>query len=299
MELRQLEYFAAVARHGNVTRASEEIHVTQSAISQQLRRLEAELGVALLHRTPSGVALTSAGADLLARAEAVLHEVARARADMDAHAGVRRGAVRVATTAADAARLARVVAGFHREHPGVRIGLRQGSAGEAMGLVRNGAADLAVVGLGDAAAASGVRAVPLADEPLRVMCAPGDALAAGGPVAIADLRERALILAEPGTALRETVMAACALEGFSPIPLFEVADPAAARYLAHAGLGVSIVPASWLDAPGPDVAVAPLADPAPRHRLWLLAGAGEPSAAARLLHARVLEALGGDSEDLG
>jgi DNA-binding transcriptional LysR family regulator len=67
--------------------------------------------------------------------------------------------------------------------------------------------------------------------------------------------------AEPGSGLRETVMAACQAKGFSPVPLLEVADPSAARFLVGAGLGVSLVPASWLEVPGPDVGVAVIEPP--------------------------------------
>ena len=83
MELRQLEYFAAVARHRHFTRAAESLYVTQPALSQQVRRLEAELGLQLFRRTPKGVELTSAGEDLLVHAEKILAEVAQTRADMD------------------------------------------------------------------------------------------------------------------------------------------------------------------------------------------------------------------------
>ena len=76
MELRQLEYFVAVARHGQFTRAADALWVTQSALSQQIRRLEAELGVALLRRTPRGAEPTPAGEDLLVHAEAALAELA-------------------------------------------------------------------------------------------------------------------------------------------------------------------------------------------------------------------------------
>ncbi|MCZ4493032.1 MAG: LysR family transcriptional regulator, partial [Conexibacter sp.] len=97
MDLRQLEYFAAVARHRHFRRAAEDLYVTQSAVSQQVRRLEAELGVALLRRNPGShppVDVTPAGEELLARAEAILADVAGARAAMDQHAGTLRGGVR-------------------------------------------------------------------------------------------------------------------------------------------------------------------------------------------------------------
>ena len=122
MELRQLQYFAAVARHKHFTRAAEALYVTQPALSQQIRRLEEELGLALLRRTSRGVELTAAGADLLVHAEAILAEVERARAQMDRHTGVSRGVVRVAATAADAPRLPEALAAFHGEHPGSRSG---------------------------------------------------------------------------------------------------------------------------------------------------------------------------------
>jgi DNA-binding transcriptional LysR family regulator len=283
VELRQLEYFAAVARHRHFTRAADALYVTQSALSQQVRRLEEELGLALLLRTSRGVELTAAGEDLLARAESILSEVERARADMDGHAGVSRGLVRVAATTGDAVRLPQALAEFHAEHPGVRIGLRQGSASEMIELVRAGTADLAVIGT-PAGETPGLESTLLAEEPLRVMCEAGDPLAAAREVTFADLRGRGLILAEPGSPLREMVAAACADAGFSPVPLFEVSDPWAVRFLTGAGLGVSVVPASWVELPGPPLGVAELRDPAPRHRVSLLAPAAGRSPAATLLH---------------
>jgi DNA-binding transcriptional LysR family regulator len=291
MELRRLEYFAAVARHGSFTRAAEQLWITQSALSQQVRRLEAELGVALLRRTPRGAELTPAGEDLLPRAEAILAEVAQARAALDRHAGVTRGRVRVAATTMDTPRLPAALAAFHREHPGLQIALRHAPAGEIAALVASGAADVGVTSAHGPAPA-GVEAVALAEQPLRVMLPPDDALAGSGAVAVADLRGRPFILAEPGAALRETVMAACQAAGFSPIPLFEVSDPGTVRFLAHAGLGVSVVPASWLEQPGPEVAAAELAEPAPRHRVALLVPAGRQTPAGRLLRDALLEDLG-------
>jgi DNA-binding transcriptional LysR family regulator len=280
VELRQLEYFVAVARHRHFGRAAEAVYVSQPALSQQVRRLEAELGLALLRRTSRGVELTPAGEDLLARAERILADVAHARGAMDEHAGVVRGAVRVAATTADALRLPEVLAAFHREHPGVLIALRHASASEVLALLRRGAVDLAVLSLGGEEA-EGLQVTRLADEPLRAIAARDDPFRAVA-IGVEDLRGRPFVLAEPGTALRATVMEACQRHGFSPVPLLEVSDPATVRFLVSAGLGVSLVPQSWLEPPGPPVAVAALVEPAPRHVLSLIA-AGELPPAARLL----------------
>lgn len=301
MELRQLEYFATVARHRSFTRAAEALYITQPALSQQVRRLEEELGLALLRRTSQGVELTPAGAELLPRAEGVLADVARARAVMDDHAGVARGIARVAATAGDALRLPALLAAFHQDHPGIRMALRHGSAAEVADLARRGAVDVAVAGLReeDAAGAPGLVVIPLADEPLVVVAAEGDALVAGGPVAIDALRGVPLILAERDSALRATVLTACQAAGFSPVPLFEVGEPAAVRHLAHAGVGVGIVPASWLRPPGATVGVAPLGgDPPPRHRLALLTPAAGASPAGRVLQQRLEAELGPTGAEL-
>jgi DNA-binding transcriptional LysR family regulator len=280
VELRQLEYFVAVAKHRHFGRAAEAAYVSQPALSQQVQRLEAELGIALLRRTSRGVELTPAGEELLGRAEAILAEVAQARGAMDEHAGVVRGAVRVAATTADALQLPDVLAAFHREHPGVRLALRHASASEVLALLRKGAVDLAVLSLAGEAA-DGLTVTPLADEPLRAIAPPAEPFGAVA-VAIDDLRGRPFVLGEPGTALRATVMDACQEHGFSPVPLLEVSDPTTVRFLVSAGLGVSLVPQSWLDQPGPPVSFAALIGPAPRHALSLLS-AGELPPAGRLL----------------
>jgi DNA-binding transcriptional LysR family regulator len=293
VDLRQLEYFVAVARHRHFTRAADELYLTQSALSQQVRRLEEELGIALLLRTSRGVELTPAGTDLLARAEAILAEVDKARAEMDEHSGVSRGLVRVASTTGDALALPAALAAFHEEHPGIRIGLRQGSTPEVVELVRRGAADLAVTAT-PAGDVPGLVSTLMSEEPLCVMCAPGDPLIAPGAASFEDLRGRSLILAEPGTPLREAVTAACADAGFSPVPLFEVSDPFTVRFLTSAGLGLSVVPRSWAGQPGPPIGVVELSGPAPRHRVSLLAPGSAQSPAAALLRDHLVRALGSD-----
>lgn len=282
MELRQLESFLVVARHGHITRAAQELFLTQPALSQQIRRLEQELGVALFTRTATGVELTPAGTDLVARAQVIVAEAGAARTAMDEHAGARRGVARVAAAAADARGLAAALAAFHGEHPQLRLVLRQGSAQEVLSLLGQGAVDIAITALDPPA---GTTAAPLHEEPLVIVGA--DGVGSGPPISIAALREHPLILAERGTVLRRIVVDACQADGFSPVPLLEVSDPGAVLTLVRAGLGLCVVPASWV-AGEQGVAIAPTGLTV---RTALVTGGGELSPAAVLLHAHLLARL--------
>jgi DNA-binding transcriptional LysR family regulator len=106
------------------------------------------------------------------------------------------------------------------------------------------------------------------------------------------VRDRPFILAEPGSALRDATVAACDRAGFGPVPLFEVGEPTAARFLVQAGLGVSVVPEAWLAHPGPPVGRATLAPPAPRQEVWLLSRRGALAPVARLLWEHLRSELG-------
>ena len=95
MELRQLRYLDAVARRRSFTQAALDLHIAQSALSQQVGRLERELGVELLRRTTRRVEVTEAGEIVLARARRALAEVDGVRADLDALRGLVRGTLRL------------------------------------------------------------------------------------------------------------------------------------------------------------------------------------------------------------
>ncbi|WP_354698687.1 HTH-type transcriptional regulator GltC [Paraconexibacter sp. AEG42_29] len=291
MDLRQLESFVCVARHGHITRAARELFVTQPALSQQIRRLERELGVVLLTRTATGVELTPAGADLAQRAQRILADVAQARGAMDDHAGVHRGVARVAAATGDAHGLPAALASFHAAHPEVRLALRQGSEHEVLALLAQGAVDLVVT---SQPAPPGTSAVAVGDQPLVVAAVAGDDLigTGGGPVAVSALRERILILGERGTALRGVVVAACQAAGFSPVPLLEISGAAAVLTLVRAGLGVAVVPAAWVA--GADGIATAAVTTTGGSRLTLgttLVRGGELGPAAALLEAHLLSAL--------
>ncbi len=264
MDLKQLECFVAVARHEHFTRAAEALHLTQSAVSQHVLRLEAELGVRLLERTSRGATPTPAGVELLARAETILADVRRARSAVGAAAT----AVRVAGAAPGLA------AALAAAPDALRIGFVEAAADEVLRRLRDGRADLGIAGR----PADGLVAGPLRPEPLVVLGAPDGDL--GG------LRDRPVLLPAAGTAARYAALAAFAPAGFSPVPRFEAADPATARAIVGAGLAVGLVPASWADGEG-----AALPDGSPAVQRVLLHRA-DPAPAVVLLAAHLRAALG-------
>jgi DNA-binding transcriptional LysR family regulator len=302
MELRQLEYLDAVVRHGGFVRAAQEVYVTQSALSQQISRLESELGLALLRRGSKGVEPTPAGAEFLIHARAVLGEIAEARAAITEHLDGVRGVVRVAATVYDSPGLPEALVAFHRQHPQVQLALHHGAAAQVIDQLAAGTADLAVVAVSDSAPRlpAHISVRTLAEQRLWLVSAVDDPLAGARPARSGDalgldeLRGRPVVMPERGTALRELLVGAFADAGFSPLPLFETGDPLTVRQLVAAGLGLSVVPAGWLDGDGPPVAALPLRLPA--YRIAMLA-ATEPRVPARdLLAEHLARALTDDLE---
>lgn len=273
MELRQLEYLAAVVSHGSFGRAAQEIYVTQSALSQQISRLEDELGLTLLHRGPKGVEPTPAGLEFLDHARAILGRVSEARAVVDDHLGAIRGIARVAATSYDAPGLPAALAAFHRTHPQIQLAFQHASASQIVEQLSTGVTDVAVLAVDGSGPRlpEHVAIQTLAEERLCLLTAHGDELSSGGDgLTIADLRGRSVIMPGRGTALRFLLEEAFAAVGFSPLPRFETNAPEMVRELVRAGLGVGIVPHSWLANHGPAVTSVEFAQPLPAYRIALL-----------------------------
>src|SRR5690348_12967834 len=121
MELRQLEYFVAVAEEANFTRAAERIHVAQPAVSAQIQRLECELGQPLFDRSRRSVRLTAAGEAALPFARAALAAVADIGVAMDELTQLVRGTVTIGTVTSHSVDIPALLADFHTDHPGVEI----------------------------------------------------------------------------------------------------------------------------------------------------------------------------------
>jgi LysR family transcriptional regulator, transcription activator of glutamate synthase operon len=295
MELRQLRYFVGVAEQRHFTRAAAQLHVAQPALSQQIRRLEDELGLELLARTSRSVALTQAGELLLVRARRVLAEVDGIGADLDALKGLVSGRVVVgAIQALGPFDLPGLLAAFHGAHPGVDILLREDTTQRLLARVAADELDLAVAAI-DPPPAAELATAPLYDEDLVLAVAPGHRLAGRRRLALADLPDEPFVFFREGSGLRAATEGALAAAGIAPRVRFESSELTRVRALVSRGLGVAILPRSETVRAGPRIAAVTLGPPAlERHigLVWRRARRHPPAAAAFLAFARARGAVG-------
>jgi DNA-binding transcriptional LysR family regulator len=289
MELRQLRYLDAVARHRSFTQAALDLHIAQSALSQQVARLERELGVELLRRTTRRVEVSEAGELVLRRARRALAETDAVRADLDALQGLVRGTLRLGGgwVSRGPVHPAALIADFARAHPGVAVTVREDVAFTLLDQLRDGGLDL-VMGLVDADRLEGVEGVRLIDEEL-VFIAPLDhPLAQAKRVRVERLAGEPLVIYSTGSALREALLAL--VPGGRIVA--EANELEAVREFTARGLGVTLMPRSIVASHADRLAIRPLS---PRQALpfSLLWRAGErPTPAAQAFREHVLSSVG-------
>jgi DNA-binding transcriptional LysR family regulator len=263
MELRQLRYFEAVVRRRHFTRAAEELHIAQSALSHQVRQLERELGVELLRRTTRSVEPTEAGTLVAARARTVLAETDALRGEIDELRGLVRGRLTVgAMLFGGELDIPALLVSFTARFPDVEVGVREGTAARMRDLLADGSLDVAFA-LEDAPA-SELERLECSTEELSVVTAPGHRLAGEAPLGLAALADEPLIAFGPGASTRRLLDRAFAAAGVTPRIAVEGNDLALSRLLASRGLGVAILPRSFVELPGPPISYRPLS---PRLRL--------------------------------
>ncbi|TQF68575.1 LysR family transcriptional regulator [Rhodococcus spelaei] len=248
MELRQLEYFVAVAEEANFTRAAERVHISQSGISAQIRQLEHDLGAPLIDRSSRTATLTAAGEAALGHARAALAAAAAVRRSVDDVAEVVRGRLVVGmVTACTVTPLFDALSAFHRAHPGVAITLVEDTSDRLTERVRAGEMDMALIGAATAAP-DGLGALPIVSERLVAAVPVGHALARRRRVTLADVARYPIVCMPPGTGIRTVFDQACAAAGLRADIALQASAPDAVADLAIRGLGVAILSESMAGA---------------------------------------------------
>src|SRR5215216_1955736 len=292
MELRQLRYLVTLADERHFTRAAALLHIAQPALSQQIRRLEDELGIALVDRTTRHVSLTAAGERLVARARRALAEVEAATAELSELSGIRAGRVVIgAIRSTGPFDLSALLAAFHGRHPGVELVVRE-EPSEVM--LQHLHADALDVG-------PDIQLHPLLSEPLVVLLAPDHPLAGRRRLDMAELRGERFVVFGEGGSLRRIVVQGAREAGFEPQLAFESTEQQRIRAMVSRGLGVALLPLSEAEHAGPPVAVVAVRRPALARDVtlaWRAHRRHSPAALAFLELAVSADATGSPPPDL-
>ncbi|MEU5212758.1 LysR family transcriptional regulator [Streptomyces sp. NPDC020742] len=247
MSLRQMEYLVAVVEEESFTRAAETLHVTQSALSHQIKALERETGGPLLERMPRGVRLTARGRAYFPHAELAVRSARQARRAALAAGDAQSGELHLAAVHGQAVGvLPRVCAHWARAHPGVRLVLHEYATTEELHeQMARGVADMA---LGPRPADWPGPVTVVGQERMVLVLPPGDPLAARESVRLAELADRAWVRCslEPVVAGRRWLDLECERVGFTPRTAVRTQHSSTAVRMASAGVGVLLTAAHEL-----------------------------------------------------
>jgi len=243
MQLRHLRTFLAVASTLNVTRASEQVHLAQSSVTEQIQALEADLGALLFDRSRRGLKLTPAGQRLLAYASGLLSLADEARSAVADASGSVTGRLTIGgLETLCAARLPTLLAEFHQRFPKVQLSLRSADSGQLRGGVRSGELDVCFF-FGDAVVTPDIRSEQVAQERLVVIAPRNHRLVGRTAIEPDDLTDDAFLVTQAGCVYRRMFEEAFA----STLPdcpklVGEFASIRAILGLVEAGLGCALVP---------------------------------------------------------
>jgi DNA-binding transcriptional LysR family regulator len=293
VDLRRLRALRAVADHGTLAAAADALHLTPSAVSQQLAALERDVGRGLLEPNGRSVRLTAAARVLLEHADALFAQLERLEGDLAASGGEARGEIRVvgfptalAGLVAPAARTLRA------EAPGVTLRILELETPEAAAALTRRDAELMLGMECSAAPQAGDgrwHREELIGDTLDAVLPVGHPLAGRARIGLEELAREQWIAPPVGWSCDEVFHAGCRAAGFSPRIAHRAGDWQATMGLVSAELGISLVPRLAQTTPPPGVVVIPLAGVAPKRHVFAACRAGAEAAPAMRA---LLDALG-------
>ncbi|MEO5936144.1 MAG: hydrogen peroxide-inducible genes activator [Terriglobales bacterium] len=247
MEVHQLRYFCAVARAGNFTRAAAAEGVAQPSLSQQILKLEDELGARLFDRLSRFARLTDFGAAFLPSAHAILRQIAEAHEEIQEMQGSEKGTMTLGAIPTVAPYLLPGVLGdFARAFPHVSLNVQEEITPVLLERLHAATLDFAIVALpvpGDE-----LESVALLREPLFAALPRRHRLASRDSLRLADLKGEPFLLLKEGHCFRESALAACRRSRVSPNVVFESGQFQTILAMVASGMGVSVVPSMAKDA---------------------------------------------------
>lgn len=288
LDLKRLRFLREVASAGSFSAAAESLYVSQSAVSQQIAALEAEVGVPLLLRLRTGPVLTDAGALLVSHADAAICRLEQAERELAELSGLGSGQLRLISFPSASATIGTAAATeMRRLHPEIQLSLAEGDPEVSIPALKRGDYDIALVydfELNPFGPERDLELTLLLTERMHVVLPPTHRLAGEPAIDLADLEGEQWLGGNFGGSCRELTVLSCLMAGFEPQISFETSDYNVMQSMIAAGLGVTLLPDLALAFTHPGVRVIPVTPKAPVRRVWAATlGAGSRSAATEAM----------------
>lgn len=236
---RQLRLLEAVARNGGFTRAAEELHLTQPAVSTQIRQLEDEVGLPLFEQMGRKIFLTEAGKEIYAFSRALGEQFRNIEATLDDMKGVKRGSLSLGVTSTGKYFAPYLLAEFVRHHPGTQIQLEVTNRAELIGQLQENIPDMAI--MGTPPAGLDLTSQAFMQNPLVIIARPDHPLTRVGRISLERLAEENFILRERGSGTRNAVERFFEARQVKLNTSMEMSRNEAIKHAVMAGLGLGIV----------------------------------------------------------
>jgi LysR family hydrogen peroxide-inducible transcriptional activator len=246
MEFHQLRYVCAIADTGNFSRAAERCQIAQPSLSQQILKLEEELGAKLFDRLGRSVRLTEAGRAFLPHARRILEQMELARASVSEQNADFRGSVTVGAIPTVAPYLlANYTAAFAKKYPDAKLRIVEETTSTLVEGLRNLSIDVAILAL--PLRHKDLELFPIRTEPLFVVMRRDHRRASAKLLALNDLRGESFVLLRDGHCFRDLSLAACTRARVTPNIAFESGQFSSLLAMVAAGVGVSLIPEMAID----------------------------------------------------
>jgi DNA-binding transcriptional LysR family regulator len=245
LTLRQLKIFEAVARHLSFTRASKELHLTQPAVSMQVKQLEEEVGLPLFEQVGKKIFLTEAGEEMQRYAASVMATLVEASLVFDEMRGLERGRLRIAVASTANYFVPQLLASFCQRYPNVRVSLDVTNRKRLLEALSANETDLVI--MGKPPRNMELVAESFMDNPLVVIAPPGHPLARERDIPLQRLQEETFLVREIGSGTRSAMERFFVEHGVSLSSTMEMSSSEAIKQGVEAGLGFGLLSLHTLD----------------------------------------------------
>lgn len=240
LTLRQLQCFSAVARNLSYTKAADELHLTQPAVSMQIRQLGLQAGLALTEQLGKQVHLTEAGEEVYRYARSILQQVDEMDDVLDKLKGFAGGRLRIATISSANYFAPKLLGTFHERFPDVNVSIDTTNQAAVLKQVTDNEVDMAI--MGQPPNESHLEAVEFMDNPLIIVAPPGHRLAARKRIAQKELEKEVFLTREPGSGTRGAMQRFFRQQKLKLTTGMEMGSLSGIKQGVQAGLGLGLLP---------------------------------------------------------